>query len=213
MRIILVLIGVILTICSGPLYAAQEIDTGNSRIDINESIELRPGFGLLTGHYHALNPANKEEFDFPYYGATLALKTGENWQFGTRLFYSNYVAQFNEEGNASQHYFYGLGVEGRYSFFNFFYLKINCDLIQYYIKSHSYRFYELHYYGITKSGNGLVGSLGLGVNHLFFDHLYCYAGVFTSAGRVATEAGAGKIDEIFDFTSPANYEFGLTYYF
>jgi hypothetical protein len=138
---------------------------------------------------------------------------GKDWSLSGRLFYSQYVTQFNEEGRASQHFFDGLGVEGRYSFWDIFYIKLNCDLIQYYIKGHIDHFFELQFYDITKSGNGLVGSLGFGLNYLFFGHLYCYAGVYTSSGRVATESGPAEIDEIFDFTSPENYEFGLTYYF
>lgn len=185
----------------------------------------RYGINIFKNRYYVINHANDETFSFPFHGAGFSFLLQENFSLGARLFSSEYITQYSGGGNPYHHYFWGMGMEARYTFWNIFYLKGIVDILNYSVKNQALVDEFLFFNTASRSGFGAIGSLGLGINFMLWNHAYIYAGKYTTYGRVGTqktvavdaEGGGTKyqdvLDEAFDFTCPNNYEFGMTIYF
>lgn len=170
------------------------------------------GIGLITGHFNCFNPNNKETFDFPYYGIGFSFVPIRDLVITPRWFGSDCITTFSSSDAAYQHYFFGFGADVRYLFWKYFYINCSLDMISYNVKPNTAHSQPVLINFAVRNGWGAVGSAGLGMNILLADHYYLYAGTYTSAGQVGTTRKE-KIDEVFDFTTPLNYTFGLTWFF
>lgn len=186
----------------------------------------RFGFGVFKSRYAAHNPNNGEKFDFPYYGLNLSLLASKDIQVSGRIFSSYYTTRYSAaNGIPYHHYFYGVGVQGKYSFWQIFYVGLTIDAIYYHIKNQQKTDNLLYTGSVVNSGSGIVASPGAGINWWFGDNIYCYAGQYSTIGRIGIErlvhvkTGENSSeavlipDEVIDFTHPDNYEFGIKYFF
>jgi hypothetical protein len=149
---------------------------------------------LFKGKYHG------RRLDFPFYG----LRFGKYNDINARILLSETGNEYSSGGNRYEHSFLGIGVEKRFNSFGNLYFKLAADYLMYTVHNVS----NLSSYG----GNGVVGSLAIGIDFIRSDKGVLSGELLTSAGRIGLK-NEGVMVETIDFTSREGYEFSLRFSF
>ena len=168
---------------------------------------------MIKGGQSVFNEENEENFNFPYYGVGLFYDLNSSLTVGGRIFSANYLTRFSSHDNRYQHYYWGIGGEVKYSFWEILYTSCTVDGINYSVKSEDANSQVLFFDLPPKNGTGLIGGLHLGLNLTLWDRVEFFAEKYTTMGRVGTTRynssnGEYDVDEVFDFTTADNYKFG-----